>query len=93
MPFAFTLVMMFLFSAIPAAVAWVVFQSQQVAVRRVLALIIGMTPLTIMGWTIFRHEGGNGDLDPLHFFYVMVVVSFVCSLAAVLAMEWRLRHK
>ncbi len=91
MPFWFTLVMMILFSALPAAVVWALVQKRPLAVRVIAPMIAGVAPLTFLGWTIYRHKGGNGDFDPLQFFYLMIGTSFVCALLAIVAMEWRLR--
>lgn len=93
MPFWFTLVMMILFSAVPAASAWAFAQRRPQAVRFIIAIAAGMAPLSILGWMVYRSEGGNGDLDPLQFFYLMVAVSFAGALTGALAMEWRLRHR
>jgi hypothetical protein len=93
MPFWFTLIMMVLFSAIPAAAVWALVQKWPLAIRVAAPMIAGMAPLTLLGWTIYRNEGGNNDPDPLQFFYTTITVSMACAILAILAMEWRLRHK
>jgi hypothetical protein len=93
MPFWFTLIMMVLFSAVPAAVVWALAQKWPLAIRVAAPMIAGMAPLTFLGWTIYRNEGGNNDPDPLQFFYTTIAVSMACAILAILAMEWRLRHK
>jgi hypothetical protein len=93
MPFWFTLVMMVLFSALPAAAIWSLVQKWTLAMRVAASLIAGMAPLTFLGWMVYRSRIGNGDLSPLHFFYLMLGVSCVCALLAVFAMEWRMRRK
>lgn len=93
MPFWFTLVMMMMFSALPAAVVWALVQKLPQIARFIVSLVAGMAPLCFLGWSIYRGESGNNDPDPLQFFYVTIGVSFICALGAVFAMEWRLRRK
>ncbi len=93
MPFWFTLVMMILFSAIPAASAWAFAQRLPQVARIIVSIVAGMAPLSLLALLVFRSGGGNGDFNPLQFFYLMVAVSFAGALAAVFAMEWRLRRK
>ncbi len=93
MPFWFTLVIMVLFSAVPAAFAWAFVQKRPPIARIIVSLTAGMAPLSFLGWSVYRVESGNRDPDPLQFFYVTIGVSFVCALAAIAAMEWRLRQR
>jgi ABC-type branched-subunit amino acid transport system permease subunit len=93
MPFWFTLVMMMLFSALPAAVVWALVQKLPQIARIIVSIIAGMMPLCFVGWSVYRGEGGNRDLDPLQFLYMTIGVSFVCALVAIAAMEWRLRQR
>lgn len=93
MPFSFTIVMIMLFSALTSASVWAIVQSLPLGVRSLLALIGGMAPMTFVGWTIYHYEGDKGGSVPLNYFYISIGVSFICALLAIIAMEWRLRHK
>ncbi len=93
MPFWFTLVMMMMFSALPAAAVWALVQKLPQIARIIVSIIAGMAPLSVLGWMIYRSKVGQGDLDPLHFFYLVIAVSFACALVAIAAMEWRLRRR
>jgi hypothetical protein len=93
MPFWFSLVMMLLFSAVPAAAVWAMIQTRPRSVRISLSTIMGMAPLSFLGWMVYRSKTGNGNLNPLNFVCLMIGVSLVCALLAIFAMEWRLRHR
>jgi hypothetical protein len=93
MPFWFTLVMMVLFSALPAAVAWALVQKLPQIARIIVSVTAGMAPLCFVGWSVYRSASGNSDLDPLQFLYMTIGVSFICALVAIAAMELRLRQR
>ncbi|MGH6651560.1 MAG: hypothetical protein ACREB7_10555 [Sphingopyxis sp.] len=89
------LLMLVILSIIPAGGAglgWLLFHRRSPALAWLAGLLLGVGPLSWFGWTIYRHEGGNGDPDPLAFFQMATGLAVAATLLTLFALHLAARR-
>lgn len=83
----FGLLALALFPATGAMIGWFALRRWSPGLAWLGGLALGIGPLSWFGWTIYRHEGGNGDPDPLVFFQLVAALAVAATLLTLLALH------
>lgn len=75
-----------------AGLGWLLFRRRPAALAWLAGLLLGAGPLSWFGWSIYRHEGGNGDPDPLVFFQLAAGLALGTALLTLIILQLAARR-
>lgn len=75
-----------------AGLGWLLFHRRSAALARLAGLLLGAGPLSWFGWSIYRHEGVNGDPDALLFFQLAAGLAVGTALLTLIVLQQTARR-